>query len=129
MKQALSNSIQIGFVRFVTTAMFVQGFWYGGHLVTTGRTSACDVLTTFWACLMATKPIEDILPHMLVLEKGRAAGAGTKATLDQMSGGLKDGAGERPQQSSLTTSRRSEKMISCLSLKRVKSSRMAIDMP
>jgi ATP-binding cassette, subfamily B (MDR/TAP), member 1 len=59
------------------------------HLVTTGRTFACDVLTTFWACLMATKAIEDILPHILVLEKGRAAGAGTKAILDQMSGGLK----------------------------------------
>jgi hypothetical protein len=33
MKQALSNSLQIGFVRFITTAMFVQGFWYGSHLV------------------------------------------------------------------------------------------------
>jgi ATP-binding cassette, subfamily B (MDR/TAP), member 1 len=38
---------------------------------------------------MATKAIGDILPHILVLEKGRAAGAGTKAILDQMSGGLK----------------------------------------
>lgn len=89
MKQALSNSLQIGFVRFVTTAMFVQGFWYGGYLVRTGKTSAGDVLTTFWACLMATKAIEDILPHMLVLEKGRAAGAAMKAILEQVSRGLK----------------------------------------
>ena len=89
MKQALSNSLQIGFVRFVTTAMFVQGFWYGGHLVRTGDTSAGDVLTTFWACLMGTKAIEDILPHMIVLEKGRAAGAAMKAILDQMSQGSK----------------------------------------
>jgi ATP-binding cassette, subfamily B (MDR/TAP), member 1 len=89
MKQALSNSLQIGFVRFVTTAMFVQGFWYGGHLVSTGKTSAGDVLTTFWACLMGTKAIEDILPHMIVLEKGRAAGCAMKAILDQMSRGLK----------------------------------------
>lgn len=89
MKQALSNSLQIGFVRFVTTAMFVQGFWYGGHLVTTGKASAGDVLTTFWACLMATKAIEDILPHMIVLEKGRAAGAAMKFILEQMNRGLK----------------------------------------
>lgn len=89
MKQALSNSLQIGFVRFVTTAMFVQGFWYGGHLVRTGKASAGDVLTTFWACLMATKAIEDILPHMIVLEKGRAAGAAMKTILEQMSRGLK----------------------------------------
>jgi ATP-binding cassette, subfamily B (MDR/TAP), member 1 len=70
MKQALSNSLQIGFVRFVTTAMFVQGFWCGGHFVTTGKTSAGDMLIAFWACIMATKPIEDILPHMIVLDKG-----------------------------------------------------------
>lgn len=89
MKQALSNSLQIGFVRFVTTAMFVQGFWYGSHLVNTGKNSAGDVLTTFWACLMATKAIEDILPHMIVLEKGRAAGAAMKAILVQMSRTLK----------------------------------------
>lgn len=89
MKQALSNSLQIGFVRFVTTAMFVQGFWYGGYLVRTGKTSAGDVLTTFWACLMATKAVEDILPHMIVLEKGRAAGAAMKIILDQMSRGVK----------------------------------------
>ena len=89
MKQALSNSLQIGFVRFATTAMFVQGFWYGGHLVSTGKSSAGDVLTTFWACLMATKAIEDILPHMIVLERGRAAGAAMKAVLEQMSKGLK----------------------------------------
>lgn len=88
-KQALSNSLQIGFVRFVTTAMFVQGFWYGGHLVTAGKSSAGDVLTTFWACLMATKAVEDILPHMIVLEKGRAAGAAMKAILDSMGRGLK----------------------------------------
>lgn len=89
MKQALSNSLQIAFVRFVTTAMFVQGFWYGGHLVSTGKSSAGDVLTTFWACLMATKAIEDILPHMIVLEKGRAAGAAMTAILEKMSLGPK----------------------------------------
>jgi ATP-binding cassette, subfamily B (MDR/TAP), member 1 len=89
MKQALSNSLQIGFVRFITTAMFVQGFWYGSHLVSTGKSSAGDLLTTFWACLMAAKAIEDILPHMIVLEKGRAAGAAMKTILDQMDRGTK----------------------------------------
>jgi ATP-binding cassette, subfamily B (MDR/TAP), member 1 len=88
-RQALSNALQIGFIRFVTTAMFVQGFWYGGYLVRTNKASAGDVLTTFWACLMATKAIEDILPHMLVLERGRAAGAAMTAILDQVSRGTK----------------------------------------
>lgn len=89
LKQALSNALQIAFIRFVTTAMFVQGFWFGGQLVRTSKASAGDVLTTFWACLMATKAIEDILPHMLVLERGRAAGAAMKAILEQVSRGSK----------------------------------------
>jgi ATP-binding cassette, subfamily B (MDR/TAP), member 1 len=57
--------------------------------VRTGKASAGDVLTTFWACLMAMKAIEDILPHMLVLERGRAAGAAMKAILEQVSRGSK----------------------------------------
>ena len=27
LKQALNNGLQIGFVRFILTSMFVQGFW------------------------------------------------------------------------------------------------------
>lgn len=73
--QAKANALQIGFVRFVTLAMFVQGFWYGHYLVATGSKSTGIVVTTFWSCLTATQAVEQILPHMLVLEKGRAAGA------------------------------------------------------
>ena len=82
--QAQANALQIGFVRLVTLSMFVQGFWYGSHLVTTGAKDPGQVLTTFWACLMATQAIEQILPQMIVLEKGRAAGATLKLLLAQM---------------------------------------------
>ncbi|KAL9611484.1 MAG: hypothetical protein Q9167_003882 [Letrouitia subvulpina] len=82
--QARANAFQIGFVRFITLAMFVQGFWYGSHLVQTGKKNAGEVLTAFWACLMATQAFEQILPQMIVLEKGRAAGATLKAILFQM---------------------------------------------
>lgn len=82
--QAQANALQIGFVRFVTLSMFVQGFWYGSHLVATGAKNPGQVLTTFWACLMATQSIEQILPQMIVLEKGRAAGATLKSLLAQM---------------------------------------------
>ena len=81
-KQARINALQIGFIRFATTSMFVQGFWLGSHLVNTGGASAGSVITTFWSCLMATKAFEDILPYVLVLEKGRAAGASLEAILD-----------------------------------------------
>jgi ATP-binding cassette subfamily B (MDR/TAP) protein 1 len=87
--QARCNALQIGFVRFATLSMFVQGFWYGTHLVNTGKKNPGDILTAFWACLMATQTIEQILPQMIVLEKGRAAGATLRAVLTQMKRGCK----------------------------------------
>ena len=83
MQQAKNNATQIGFVRFMTLTLFVQGFWYGHHLVSTGSKSTGTVITTFWSCLTATQAIEQVLPHMLVLEKGRAAGAALRTVLVQ----------------------------------------------
>ena len=71
--QARLNALEIGLVRVATLTMFVQGFWYGSHLVQTGHKKPGEVLTAFWACLMATQTIEQILPQVIVLEKGRAA--------------------------------------------------------
>jgi ATP-binding cassette subfamily B (MDR/TAP) protein 1 len=87
LKQAQANALQIGFVRVATLGMFVQGFWYGSTLVRSGQRSAGQILTAFWACLLATQAIEQILPQMIVLEKGRAAGATLKATLVQIERG------------------------------------------
>ena len=87
--QARANALQIGFVRFVTLGMFVQGFWYGSHLVNTGKKIPGDILTAFWAALMATQSVEQILPQLIVLEKGRAAGATLKAILVQIERGRK----------------------------------------
>lgn len=87
--QAQANASQIGFVRLVTLGMFVQGFWYGSHLVAIKSKTPSQVLTAFWACLMATQAIEQILPQMIVLEKGRAAGATLEAVLTQIERGRK----------------------------------------
>lgn len=80
-KQVHGNAMIIGFIRLITLSMFVQGFWYGSRLVRRDQASAEDVMTTFWSCLMATQSLELILPQMILLEKGRAAGAGLKAVL------------------------------------------------
>ena len=87
--QAQQNALQIGFIRFITLGMFVQGFWYGSHLVETGKKNPGQILTAFWASLMAAQAMEQILPQMIVLEKGRAAGATIKAALVQMERGRK----------------------------------------
>ena len=82
--QARANALQIGVVRFMTLSMFVQGFWYGSYLVSTGRRNPGQVLTAFWACLQATQTMEQILPQMLVLERGKSAGSTLKTVLDQI---------------------------------------------
>ena len=86
-RQARINACQIGFIRFATTSMFVQGFWYGSHLVNSGQNNAGSVITTFWSCLMATKAFEDILPYVLVLEKTQSAGRSMKSIIDSVSRG------------------------------------------
>ncbi|PWW74978.1 P-loop containing nucleoside triphosphate hydrolase protein [Tuber magnatum] len=82
--QASLVALQIGCIRFITFAMFVQGFWYGGVLVRRGRADAGDVMTTFWSCLMATQSFEMILPQMMLLQKGMAAGGSLKGLLNQV---------------------------------------------
>ena len=87
--QARANALQIGFVRLVTLGMFVQGFWFGSHLVNTGKKTPGDILTAFWAALMATQSVEQILPQLIVLEKGRAAGTTLKTIMVRIERGRK----------------------------------------
>ncbi|KAK8165049.1 P-loop containing nucleoside triphosphate hydrolase protein [Phyllosticta citrichinensis] len=77
-RQANWNALQMGVVSLCTFAMFIQGFWYGTTLLDKGL-SPGKVLTTFWAALMACQGFMAFLPMMMVLEKGRAAGAKLRA--------------------------------------------------
>ena len=81
---AQASALQIGGLRLVTLCMFVQGFWFGSHLVNTGQKNPGDILTAFWACLMATQAFEQMQPEVVVLQKGRVAGAKLKSTLQKM---------------------------------------------
>ena len=74
-QQARANALQIGVVRLIILGMFVQGFWYGSTLLKPGGKTAGQILTSFWATLMATQTVEQILPQTIVLEKGKAAAA------------------------------------------------------
>ncbi len=83
MVQANANSLQMGITRFMTTAMFVVGFWYGIVLVRQGLGPG-SVLTTFYSCLMATQAAEALLPQWLVLSKGMSAGETLRHILFQL---------------------------------------------
>jgi ATP-binding cassette, subfamily B (MDR/TAP), member 1 len=71
--QAALGALQVAFMQFAVLGMFVQGFWYGGSLIRNGKKDAGDVMTTFWAALMATQSFVQMAPHLMALEKGIVA--------------------------------------------------------
>jgi len=73
LRQARLNSLQIAIIRWMMFAMFVQGFWYGSSLARNGKLTSGEVMRTFWACLTAAQSIEQVLPQMIVMEKGKVA--------------------------------------------------------
>lgn len=79
------RSMQIGLMQFFTISIFVQGFWYGKNLVNTGEGSAGDILTTFWAVLMAMSGLSAAMPQLIVMTKGRVAGANLAMLVKQTS--------------------------------------------
>lgn len=83
LRQARLNSLQISFIRWMMFGMFVQGFWYGSSLARAGKITSGEVLRTFWACLTAAQSIEQVLPQMIVLEKGKVASAMLKSIMHQ----------------------------------------------
>jgi ATP-binding cassette subfamily B (MDR/TAP) protein 1 len=85
MRVANLRSIQIGVMQFFTLSVFVQGFWYGTHLVSSGDRNAGQVITTFCAALMAIQGITSFLPQFIVLQKGKAAGARLQLLMNQIS--------------------------------------------
>jgi len=89
LSEAQANAAQVGFARLVTMGMFVQGFWYGSHLVNTGQKRPGDILTAFWACLMAMQAYEQIVPQIVVLVKGKVAGATLTTMIVRMENGRK----------------------------------------
>ncbi|KAJ8596855.1 hypothetical protein M405DRAFT_804734 [Rhizopogon salebrosus TDB-379] len=64
-----------GLSQFVTMAMFVQGFWFGAHLVREGKNSPGQVMSVFWACLIATSNLQMAVPLLIVFVKGKIAAA------------------------------------------------------
>ncbi|KAG4305051.1 hypothetical protein PORY_001726 [Pneumocystis oryctolagi] len=64
-------ALQQSLVRFVILAMFVQGFWYGSHLVITKKISVGNVVTVFWACLMVSFSIQTIIQYLVSVDHGK----------------------------------------------------------
>lgn len=87
--EAQIEAAQAGLSCLVIRGMFVQGFWYGSHLVSTGQKNPGEILTAFWACLMAMETFQQILPELNILAKGKIAGARLEAMVVHIEKGKK----------------------------------------
>ncbi len=69
------RSMQIGVMQFSTLSVFFSAFWYGSHLVRAGKADIGQVITAFWAALMAIQGITGFIPQLIILQKGKMAAA------------------------------------------------------
>ncbi|KAL5418582.1 hypothetical protein PMIN04_007283 [Paraphaeosphaeria minitans] len=84
-KQANFRALQLGAMQFFTLSVFFQGFWYGAHQIFEGRINVGQVITTFWAAMMAVQGVTGFLPQFIVLQKGKVAGASLRMLIAQIS--------------------------------------------
>lgn len=73
-RQAFWHALQTGFIRLSTLAMFVQGFWFGSVLLDKGQITSGQIIAAFWAAMLGIQSLINMMPHLVLLEKGRAAG-------------------------------------------------------
>ena len=75
------NAVQMALVVFLSTLMFVQGFFYGATLVASGEVTAATVITTFLSAIAVFETLSAVMPQLIVLEQGRMAGSALKAAM------------------------------------------------
>lgn len=81
------SGLQMACAVLLSSSMFVQGFYYGGVLISKGELNAGTVVTTFFAAIGGFQAINMILPQMINLEKGRTAGSTLRAIMAEMQKG------------------------------------------
>ncbi|WBW71420.1 M-factor transmembrane transporter Mam1 [Schizosaccharomyces osmophilus] len=67
------HSLQGGISQFFLYSVFFQGLWFGNHLANSGKVTAGQVVTVFGSCLSVASAIQQILPSIPDLIKGKFA--------------------------------------------------------
>lgn len=86
-RQTYIAALQTGFMRIAAALVMILALGFGTYLVHKGGAGPGEILTTFWSAVSASTSFNELLPQMLVLEKGRAAGAALKHLLRQVEKG------------------------------------------
>ncbi|KAF8471674.1 P-loop containing nucleoside triphosphate hydrolase protein [Kalaharituber pfeilii] len=88
-KLAKRTAAQMGLAQWLLLSIFVLGFGYGERLFTDAEraANAGDIMTAFWSCMMAVQQLQQIIPNMEILRKGRSAGAYLAALVNEIGTG------------------------------------------
>ncbi|KAG7665750.1 HST6 [[Candida] subhashii] len=80
----LANAIAAnsGMLKFLTLMMFVQAFWFGNHLLTTGKVNIEQLMTCFSSCLMLGSTIAQTTELLAALNAAHAAAGKISTFLD-----------------------------------------------
>ncbi len=82
-RQVFWFAAQVGVTRMATMGMYVQAFWFGGALLNKGEISAENIFIAFLGTTMAVGALMQVMPQLLVIEKGKAAGRKLRAVMVQ----------------------------------------------
>lgn len=72
-KQAIVWSVNNGVTNLLLQIMFVAGFWFGSKLTRSGKVTAAEVMTVFWACLLGSTSLQGVVPHLVQISQGKAS--------------------------------------------------------
>lgn len=72
-KLAHAASLNVGILRALSLLVFVQGFWFGNHMIMKGKLSVDQVFTTFSSCLMLGTNVSAASQMFATLNKAQAA--------------------------------------------------------
>lgn len=74
-KMALSIALNSSVLRLLTNLIFVQGFWFGNHMVENQQLKINQVFTTFSACLLLGSQVAETAEILTLVNKAQAAAA------------------------------------------------------
>ena len=85
-KQARVWAITVGSSETLLLSTFVLGFWYGAKLVREGKANPGDVMTVFWAALLAATYLQMVVEQLVVVTKGKTSMASLRTVIRDLPG-------------------------------------------
>lgn len=68
-------ALRFGFTGGLVFATFVQGFWFGSHLVSKGKLTPGQVMTVFMSSLLVSATLQEIVQALSYVDKGKVGAA------------------------------------------------------